>query len=128
VERETRAYLKKHPAASFDEVSKLFLERHEGNVRYAQISPRHFEAAACGTAQILYEGTYSGIFEPWRHYFPLKRDLSNLDEVLARFGDPAERRRVVDAARTDVVMNDAHHYRTFVVRLDAALERSWRSA
>lgn len=30
--------------------------------------------------------------------------------------------------RPDVVMNDAHHYRTFVARLDDAIERSVRGA
>ena len=40
------------------------LHRFEGNVNYAQISPRHLEAAAARSAQVLYEGDYSGIPRP----------------------------------------------------------------
>lgn len=125
VEKRSRAYLRRHPGASFEEVEAAVLAPYEGNVRYAQVAPRHFEAAACGTAQILYEGRYSGIFEADRHYFSLKRNLSNLDEVLARFLDPVERKRVVDAAREEIVGDDRHHYRGFVRRLDEAIEAAF---
>jgi len=40
------------------------LHRFEGNVDYAQVSPRHFEAAAARSVQVLYEGRYSDIFRP----------------------------------------------------------------
>jgi hypothetical protein len=63
----------------------------EGNVRYHQISPRHFEAAACGTVQLLFPGDYSGILQAGRHYFPLARDYSNLDEAVALLLDDARR-------------------------------------
>ena len=39
------------------------------------------------TAQILVEGRYSGVLEPERHYLPVRRDFSNLDEVLERARD-----------------------------------------
>ena len=122
VEKQVRAYLRRHPHATFPEVESAVLAPYEGNVRYAQIAPRHFEAAACGTAQILYEGRYSDIFQADRHFFSLKRDLSNLDEVLSRFLDPVERRRVVEAAREEIIKDDRHHYRGFVDRLDTALD------
>ena len=45
----------------------------EGKINYNQISPRHFEAAATNTLQIMYPGEYSGIFYPGVHYVELER-------------------------------------------------------
>ena len=60
------------------------LPRWEDVVFYRTISPRHFEAAAVRVCQILFEGRYSEAMEPMVHYIPLKKDFSNLDEVLER--------------------------------------------
>ena len=35
-------------------IEETLLSTFEGNVDYAQVSPRHFEAAAAGAVQILY--------------------------------------------------------------------------
>jgi hypothetical protein len=115
-------YLRQNPEADFETVHRLFLAEHEGNVPYAQVSPRHFEAAACRTLQILYEGRYSDIFEPNRHFLALRRDLSNLDEVLARFGDPGERKRITETAFEEIVQNDKFSYAAFVGELDDAID------
>jgi hypothetical protein len=86
----------------------------EGNVYYRTASPRHFEAAAFGVCQILYEGRYSGVMEPGIHYIPLKKDFSNLDEVLETFRDPEARRRITTAARRDLIDSGRWSYETFV--------------
>ncbi len=123
-ELETRCkdFLRLHPDANFETIEKNILSPYEGNVYYNQISPRHLEAAAAQTVQILYEGQYSGMFEPWRHYLPLKRDKSNLDEVLRRFRDPSERTRLTRAAFEEIILNDRFHYSAFVRDLDLAIE------
>ena len=94
----------------------------EGNVQYAQISPRHFEAAATRTVQILYEGEYSGIFLPDRHYLSLKRDLSNLDQVLTFLADEAACTAMTDRAFDEIILNPAYQYAAFVEEADAAIE------
>lgn len=124
IERRVWAYLRGNRDAPFEDVWKRFLEPFEGNVDYRQIAPRHFEAAACRTVQILYEGAYSGIFRADRHYLSLRRDLANLDETIARLRDPAERRRLTEAAFEEIVMDDRWHYRSFVRSVDEALEAS----
>jgi hypothetical protein len=48
---------------------------------FTAISPRNIEAAFTLTGQILVEGPYSGILEPWVDYIPLKPDGSNFDDV-----------------------------------------------
>jgi len=122
VEPACQRYVREHPGCSFEEVSEHVLAAHEGNVDYGQVSPRHFEAAACRTVQILYEGRYSDVFVPGRHYLPLRRDLANLDDVLERLMDPAERLRMTEAAHEEIICNDTYHYGTFVKDLDAAVE------
>jgi hypothetical protein len=90
-------------------------------VHYRAISPRHLEAAALETAQILFEGEYSGCLEPDVHYLPLRKDFSNLDEVLERFRDRAERRELVRRARADLIDSGEWSYERFVRGVDAEL-------
>ena len=127
-----RAYEQRH--ADHDQLSKDFylgahdeyLHYFEGNVNYATISPRHFEAAAAHAAQILYEGDYSGVFLPYRHFFPLKRDLSNMTEALDFVRDERRLQESADCAYEEIVGNPDHHYEHFVEKFDEVVERRWR--
>lgn len=91
----------------------------EGNVAYNQISPRHFEAAACGTVQIMYPGSYSGVFLPERHYLTLEPDFSNLEEIAVRAMDPTLRQEIAARAYEEIVLNPKFGIETFVGSLDA---------
>ena len=102
---------------------QLFLHKFEGNVNYAQISPRHLEAAATGTLQILYEGHYSGVLVPHRHFVPLARDLSNFEEAVEFLADGRRANEMVERAFEEVVRNREYHYETFVERYDDAVDR-----
>src|SRR6185312_7510928 len=82
-----------------------FLHAFEDNVNYAQIAPRHFEAAAAGTAQMLYEGEYSGIFVPGRHYFPLRRDLANVDAAIDFIRDDAAQRLMAERSYEEIILD-----------------------
>jgi len=123
LQRSVDAYVAQHPNASFEEVQVKFLGPYEGRIRLNQISPRCFEAAALRTAMVLFEGEYSGVLEPWRHYLPLKKDFSNFPEVLAALRDQAGLQRLVDRTFEEVARNPAHSYHTFVAQFDDALER-----
>jgi hypothetical protein len=67
-------------------------------VRARSITGRHAEAAATKTVQILFEGDYSGFFEPDVHYLALAKDFSNVDDVLARFRDDDHCREIAENA------------------------------
>jgi glycosyltransferase involved in cell wall biosynthesis len=97
------------------------LEDLEGNVRYNQISPRHFEAAATGTLQLLFPGEYSGILKAEHHYFSLRRDYSNLDEAIELILDERRRNEMTQAAFEEVVQNRAWWIETFVEEFDLRL-------
>jgi hypothetical protein len=98
------------------------LKEFEENVNYAQISPRHFEAAATRSLQIMYEGEYSGIFKPFRHFVPLRRDLANLDEVLDIVRDERRCRGIIDTAYEEIVRDPRYRYKHFVAQLDEAID------
>src|SRR5690606_30961167 len=77
------AALMRDPDMTFESAYERFLRPHDNIVRMNQVSPRIFEAVALRTALVLFEGDYSGVVQPDEHYLPLKKDFSNVDEVLA---------------------------------------------
>lgn len=121
IETGCREYLEAHPEAGFEEVWEAVTAGREDNVDYRQVSPRHFEAAATQTVQILYPGHYSGIFEAGRHYLSLEWDHSNLDEVLDALADPARRREIALAAYEEIACDPGYSYESYVRRIDGEL-------
>lgn len=75
------------PGLDFAEIEQNCFPGQDNVYAFEVLSPRHIEAALWGTVQIAVEGDYSGIFEPNVHYFPLKRDLGNIEEVLEMMQD-----------------------------------------
>ena len=111
------------PSLSFDEVYERLLKPYDGvGVYYRTVSPRVFEAAATGTCQILFEGKYSGVVEPWVHYLPLHKDFSNFDEIIRLYRDEEVRRQLVQQAERDLIASGAYSYRHFIAQFDAGLE------
>jgi hypothetical protein len=108
------AYLADHPQAGFEEVQKACFPGRDGEVDLACISPRHLEAAATRTAQLLVEGHYSGVLEPWRHYIPLKADGSNIEDALTAVMDDAAVDAMAERAFADVVGSGRWSYPAFV--------------
>jgi hypothetical protein len=90
-------------------------------IPYRTISPRHFEAAALGTSQILFEGNYSGLMQPYVHFIPLKKDFSNFDDVLRMYRDEAFRASIAANARRDLIESGMYTYQAFIADFDRAL-------
>jgi glycosyltransferase involved in cell wall biosynthesis len=95
----------------------------EGKINYNQISPRHFEAAATRTLQIMYPGYYSGIFKKGRHYVELARDYSNIEQVLEILRDENLYQEIVDRAYDEIVCNSEYWIETFAKRFDQQVAR-----
>jgi hypothetical protein len=104
------------------------LSRWEDVVYYRTISPRHFEAAALRVCQVLFEGRYSGVMEPMVHYIPLKKDFSNLDEVLRLIRDDAVCTELAENAYRDLIASGAYSYAQFVAGVDDTLEAAGLTA
>ncbi len=97
-------------------------------VPYRMISPRHFEAAALGTVQILYEGHYSGVLKPMVHYLPLAKDFANFAEVLTRFRDEALRNELAANSIRDLIESGRYSYESFIGTVDAELRSAGLTA
>jgi hypothetical protein len=117
----TERYTRDHPDAGYDEVEAACFPGRDGELALFALSPRHLEACATRTGQVLVEGDYSGVLEPGRHYLALRADLSNLGEVLEQSRDEERRRELTEAAHRDVVASGRYTYRSFVGQVEEAL-------
>lgn len=115
-----REMLQQNPGASFEEVAQS-LRPGWDDYRFFALSPRHLEAAAAGTAQVLVEGAYSGVLEPGRHYLPVRRDLSDLEAALAETRDPRSLQKLADTARDEIVLSGSYSYRRLTAEVDDTL-------
>jgi hypothetical protein len=109
------------PGAVFEELEAACFPGEDGKLDLRALSPRHLEACATRTAQILVEGDYNGVLSEGRHYLPLKRDFSNLDDVLDVVASEPERERLAAQAYGDVVASGRWTYRHLVEDVEAAL-------
>lgn len=122
IEEKCSEIKKTHPDISFLEVYNSFLKDYEGKIKYNQISPRHIEATALGTVQIMFEGDYSNIYKPHKHYIPLKKDFSNIDEVIHLLKDTSFCKRIASEAHSEILFRKDLTFDYFVKQLDDALE------
>jgi len=118
VRKDCERLLSENPGLSFEDVSSRILEPWEGNIYYRTISTRHFEAAAFKVCQILFEGKYSAIMEPMVHYLPLRKDFSNLDEVIRLFRDRNVRQELTENAYRDLIASGKYSYKAFIDGFD----------
>jgi glycosyltransferase involved in cell wall biosynthesis len=122
VEEAVKAFNASWPAGKDSpEYAERLLEHlkpFEGNVYYNQISPRHFEAAATKTLQIMFEGRYSDILAPGKHFVELKRDFSNIQDVVRILRDDSAREAIVEAAYRDIIEAPTYWMETFVATFD----------
>lgn len=131
LQAQIRRLLTDRPGLTFDEVDRLMPPGWDAWTFFA-ISPRHLEAVVTKTCQVLVEGEYSGVLVPGRHYLPLRRDLSNLDDVLEKLRDRQLLRETAERAYEDVYLEGRYGYDDFAGCIEAALvsgsghARRWR--
>lgn len=107
-------YVEAQPDAPFEDVEASCFPGMDGQLNLRTISPRHLEACATRTPQILVEGSYSGILEAGRHYIPLKADFSNLSAVVDEVARGEDHRDIAEQAYTDIVASGRYGYEEFV--------------
>jgi hypothetical protein len=107
---------------SYEKVKARFFEGLEDKIDLSQLSPRVFEAVALRTLLIMYEGQYSGVLKPWRHYLPLKKDHSNMDEIVRILKDDVACGEIIANAYGEIAMSDVYSFRTFVRYFDEILQ------
>lgn len=124
ISKTIRDAILENPELTYDEAFGRFIAPHEGKIKQNQISPKIFEAIAFRTGLILFEGEYSKVVVPWEHYIPLKKDFSNIDEVLSKVQDDAFMEAMVERAYRDVIASGKYSYREFIASFDKDIEAS----
>jgi hypothetical protein len=120
IKKDLDIFLRSNTKASDEDILD-HLSKYEDKLTYKVIAPRHFEAAASLTLQIMYEGDFQGIFRANEHYVVLNRDYSNIDEVIDKIFDEKERGRITGNAFNDIILNEEYSFRKFVDRFDYAI-------
>lgn len=126
LQKKVDAFVQKNPQADFKKVQKRFLRPYENKIRLNQISPRCFEAAALGTAMVLFEGKYSGILKPGRHFISLKKDFSNIAKVLKMLKQDGCLQKTADRAFSEIACNPRYSYQKFIQHFDLVVQKEFR--
>ena len=113
IRKNTINFIKEHPHATFDEVEEHCFKGLDNTLHLFALSPRHFECAMTKTCQILVEGDYD-IFKPSIDYIEIKKDFSNIQEVLEKIKDIAYCEKIAENAFNNIVLSEKYTYRTFV--------------
>jgi hypothetical protein len=121
-----QAEMRRDPKITYEEIRRKYLQGRDGAIVMNQISPKVFEAIACRTALVLFEGRYSGVLEAGKHFIALKKDFSNVDEVLAKLHDDAFLEALTERAYADIIGSGRYCYEAFVQFVDGVLEQNWR--
>jgi hypothetical protein len=116
-EKEMRAT---QPELSFQEFASAMPDGWDGASLFT-IGPRHLEAAAAKTCQILVEGSYGGVLEPNVHYIPVDEHMERLPEAMERIRDPAESQLVAERAYRDIVLSGRYSYGALASQIERAV-------
>jgi spore maturation protein CgeB len=108
----------------FDDFTTPFAELEERFFRHAKrppvygkaVSSRHFEAIGTKTCQIMLKGRFNDILVADVHYLAVESDFSNIDEIVARFKDAGERRRIAETAYAHVMASHTYAHRVAAIR------------
>ena len=86
------------------------------------VGPRHLEAAAARTCQVLVEGGYDGVLEPGVHYLPVKADGSDVDAVVERLADRGLVEATASRAYEDLVLSGRYGYAALAAQLERVMD------
>ena len=89
-----------------------------------QVSPKMFEAIKLGTVLIMYEGEYKGIFKPNIHYIELKKDHSNIEDVVEKIKDDDYLQNMSERAYKDIIKNGNYNYKDFIEYFDKVIKEN----
>jgi len=98
----------------FEQVKEICFKNQDEKFPYYAISPRHFEAAILKTCQVLLEGQYNGILQADVHYIPIKKDFSNIDDVMEKIKNIPYCQQMAEKTYEDIVLSGRYNYQYFI--------------
>jgi hypothetical protein len=114
IEKNIMAYLIKNHNATYEEVESKFLMDEAIHINLAVISPRVFEAIEAGACLVMMEGDYNGIIKENIHYIPVKKDFSNINEILKKIEDKGYCQKMAQKTYEEIIMSGLYSYSSFV--------------
>lgn len=106
--------VQENPYLSFEELWSKYLKEIDGKHIINPISPRVFEAAIMKTVMVAFEGDYSGLLKSWSHYIPLKKDFSNIKDVIKAIRDGGLLEEIAHKTYQDLVVKGDFSYATLI--------------
>jgi len=122
IRQNCERYIGVNPAATYADVKARFFADADWKVVIDTVSPRVFEAAALRCTMVHHEGRYGGLLEPDRHYIRMRRDYSNVTDVVDRLRDRRFCQEVAEHAHRDLVASERFSYRAFARMFDRCLD------
>jgi hypothetical protein len=117
-----RRMLAQDPDMSFDAVSQRMPKGWDEHA-FLALSPRHFESVITKTCPVFVEGEYEGVFKRGRHYIPIRRDFSNLDEVLEQVRDRRRTEEIAETAYEEIYLSGKYGYSALAAELERVIGR-----
>lgn len=128
IQRNVESHLATFPNSDFETLRDLYFANEDGKVMMNVISPRCFEAASLRTMLILYEGEYSNVLVPGRHYVPLNKDHSNMSEVVAILNNPKLANEIIDNAYYEVACNPNYTFKHMIHLVDKVFREEFKES
>lgn len=116
-----RAMLAGQPDLTFADFDAAMPAGWDGQLP-GSVGPRHLEAAAARTCQVLVEGVYDGVLEPEVHYLPVRPDGSDADAVVERLADHKLVEATATRAYADLVLSGRYGYAALAAQLERVLD------
>jgi hypothetical protein len=116
-----RSLLAEQPGLAFADFAAAMPAGWDGQLP-GSIGPRHLEAAAARTCQVLVEGGYDGVLEPDVHYLPVRADFSDVEAVVDRLADRTLVEATATRAYADLVLSGRYGYAALAAQLERVLD------
>lgn len=123
IRRACERHLALNPDASYREIKARFFADADWKVVIDTVSPRVFEAAALGCTLVQHEGLYGGILRPDEHYIGVRRDYSNMGDVVDKMRDPGFCREMAERAHRDLIASGQYGFGAFARWFDSVLDK-----
>lgn len=119
--KRVNEYCGENPNATFEETEHSCFEGRDDWIHLFALSPRHFECAMAHTTQVLVEGNYADVFKPGIDYIEIKKDFSNIDDVVEKIKDKEYCEKIADNCYKNVIESGKYTYAIFVDKVIKAV-------
>ena len=123
IRRSCARHLALNPDAGYGDIKARFFADADWKVVIDTVSPRVFEAAALGCTLVQHEGLYGGVIRADEHFIGVRRDYSNVGEVVDRVRDRAFCREMAKRTHRDLVASGRYGFPAFARWFDGILDR-----